>query len=131
MKIHSIHRFKLTDSANKIYQYVSRTSSYKEFTETANLKLKYHSIKGNTQLLELRIIANQSIRVIIYDQKYGIGYFEGNEDLLLIKKSIDKLGHLYIYVLKDMKPYMGIIFQQYIEGYFNSQIRKLKAISVQ
>nr|WP_319272368.1 hypothetical protein [uncultured Draconibacterium sp.] len=127
MKIHCIYKFKLTDSANRLYAYVSNAGSYSVFSDTTQLEFKQKPLIKSIQTFELRIITNQSAKVILKNSKYGIGYFDNSDDVLLIKKTIDKLGYLYIYVLKDMKPYIGIVFQLYLEGYFNAQIRHLKS----
>ncbi len=127
MKIQSIYKFKLTDRANRLYEYVSNVGSYSEFSDNTKLEFTQRLSIKNSQLFELRIITNQSAKVILENSKYGVGYFDNSDDVLLIKKTIDKLGYLYVYVLKDMRPYIGIVFQLYLEGYFNSQIRHLKS----
>lgn len=126
MKIHSIYKFKLTDSANKTYRYSSKTNPYDGFEGIDELQLKPSCKKGYYELFELRINAINSARLVFSDRKYGFGFFENSNDLLIVKKSINKLGWLRIYVLKDMKPYLPIVYDQFLKGHFRPQIKSLR-----
>lgn len=131
MKIHSIYRFKLIDSANKIFRLSEQLNSYSGFGTLTSLRIRYINEKGLVKKCKLISDNEFQAKIQLVNDKYGIGIIEESNDLLIINKSIDRLGLLRIYVFENMKPYSAIIFQSFIDGYFNSQISELRKSLVQ
>lgn len=131
MEIHSIYRFKLTDSANKIFRYFKKYKSHEVFNNVQEIKLV--PIKGDSSIREYRLLAdNKAVGVLRFTKpSWGIGIFPNSDDLLIVKNTFSKRGFFQIIVLKGMRPYSGLACQHYRNGNFTTQIRALRKSFVQ